>query len=232
MEEELRFSKEINPLNDEKAPRNVEDWLKEMEKQMKLSIKEYMAKAIQDYPVSKRADWVLKWPAQVVTTLDQLFWTQEVVAALANVAETPDGLKTAFTNQNKRLLQIVDMVRLDVPAIHRMTLGVLVVVEVHAKDTIQELIDQQVSSVTAFEWLAQLRYYWEKESLYVIMVNTERHYGFEYLGNQTRLVITPLTDRCYRTLMSALQMNLGGAPEGPAGTGKTETTKDLAKAIA
>ncbi|XP_042305771.1 dynein axonemal heavy chain 1 isoform X2 [Sceloporus undulatus] len=207
---------------------NVEDWLLEVEKIMKASVRDNIERAIKVYPHTPRTTWVLDWPGQVTIAGCQTFWTKEVSEAL----EAQDLATRLFPQLSAQLSDLVALVRGKLSRMQRTVLSALIVIEVHAKDVAAKLIEENVMSENDFEWISQLRYYWTREDLYIRAVNAEFIYGYEYLGNSGRLVITPLTDRCYLTLTGALHLKFGGAPAGPAGTGKTETTKDLGKALA
>ncbi|VDM76187.1 unnamed protein product [Strongylus vulgaris] len=91
-----------------------------------------------------------------------------------------------------------------------------------------ELISVLFSSTQCWTWQKQLRFYLVGDGVVARQVNSEFSYTYEYQGNTSKLVHTPLTDKCYLTLTQAMFMGLGGNPYGPAGTGKTESVKALA----
>ncbi|XP_032686024.1 dynein heavy chain 7, axonemal-like isoform X4 [Odontomachus brunneus] len=207
----------------------VEKWLLELEIDMKKSVKAQVIHAKDAFPTKSRSQWALDWPGQTILCISKMYWTAHITHKFS---EGIESLKDYVETCTHELNEIVKLVRGRLSKQNRTTLEALVTLDVHSRDVLAQMSEQGVTQASDFKWLCQMRYYWMNNDLLTMMINSTLSYAYEYLGNTSRLVITPLTDRCYRTLFGALSLHLGGAPEGPAGTGKTETTKDLAKAVA
>jgi dynein heavy chain len=226
---------------------NVEVWLGQLEESMRETMKTLSRKCLDDLDKKKRIDWIkdMEWPGQLVQIIDQVIWTNGVENGIME-----SKLSEFLEQLDLELSQVVDLVRTNIPSLLSITLSGLIVISVHNRDIVESLIKEKIEKITDFDWKAQMRYYFNKPEgendeesgkkkkknenvvpITVSMITTTLNYGFEYLGNITRLVITPLTDRCFRTLFGAYNVKYGGAPEGPAGTGKTESVKDLSNVL-
>ncbi|XP_063171723.1 dynein axonemal heavy chain 10 [Candoia aspera] len=217
------------------AEGRVENWmtavLVEMRRTNRLITKEAIFRYCED---RSRVDWMLMYQGMMVLAANQVWWTWEVEDVFRKVKK---GEKQAMKIYAKKMHQQIDslVTRITRPLSRndRKKYNTVLIIDVHARDIVDTFVRDSIMEAREFEWESQLRFYWDREpdELNVRQCTGTFSYGYEYMGLNGRLVITPLTDRIYLTLTQALSMYLGGAPAGPAGTGKTETTKDLAKAL-
>ena len=219
-----------------KARGSVEEWLTNVEERMKVSLRSFMKVAALEYTTQDKKEWVFLHCAQCVNTIDKVMWsraTEDVLNAIERGSNF-EHLQQWLQKNLNWLLSLTSLIRQELTKLQRKVIVVLATINVHARDIIMELIESKIDSASSFLWQKQLRYYWETETdtCFVRQSNAKFMYGYEYEGATGCLVITPLTDRCWMTISGALHLKLGASPAGPAGTGKTESSKDLAKALA
>ena len=212
----------------------VENWLHRLMLAMRVTIRNEFDKSMKTYRENARDKWLMLYPAQVSLAGTQIWWTTEVSTAFSRLEEGyENALKDYYKKQISQLNALIVLLLGNLSKGERQKVMTICTIDVHSRDTVSKLISQKVESNFAFSWQSQLRHRWDKgkEDCFANICDAEFRYCHEYLGNTPRLVITPLTDRCYITLTQSLHLIMGGAPQGPAGTGKTETTKDLGRAI-
>ncbi|KFW62348.1 Dynein heavy chain 9, axonemal, partial [Pygoscelis adeliae] len=212
----------------------VEVWLNHVLDSMRATVRDEMTEAVMAYEEKPREQWLFDYPAQVALSCTQIWWTTEVEIAFARVEEGyENAMKEYHKKQVTQLNTLVTMLIGQLSKGDRQKIMTICTIDVHARDVVAKMVAQKVDNAQAFIWLSQLRHRWsdEERHCFANICDAQFLYSYEYLGNTPRLVITPLTDRCYITLTQSLHLTMSGAPAGPAGTGKTETTKDLGRAL-
>ena len=226
----------ISPV---KATGNIEDWLMSLLKSMQRTLKEkarLCASSIADVQgdISRLRPLVDSNIAQFALLAIQIMWSCDTQSALEDCRIRKNSMKENCQRQLQVLTEMSSWCLQDLGTkVNRRKIETLVTVHVHQRDIAQDLMQlvrlKKVNDASDFEWLKQARFYWRPHApddvsddgaTVVSITDVDFNYQYEYLGSKERLVITPLTDKCYITLAQALGMYYGGAPAGPAGTGK------------
>ncbi|XP_036818628.1 dynein heavy chain 6, axonemal [Oncorhynchus mykiss] len=210
----------------------VEQWMGNVETAMYNTVKRRLKIGVSEWNPQNFKKWVLSHPGQVVLTVTQIMFTKDCQESFSSERQL-ESMVVVKQQVIHNVEELADLVSEPLPCHQQATLEALLTILVHCRDILSHLLQNRITSVDDFEWTRQLQYVWYDSSslCYVVHAQASFMYGYEYLGCSPRLVITPLTDRCWLTLTGALSLHLGGAPAGPSGTGKTETVKDLAKAL-
>jgi dynein heavy chain, axonemal len=214
----------------------VETWLNRLVDTMRSTLRHLLGEAVAAYEEKPREQWIFDHPAQITLAGTSIWWTTEVNVAFGRLEEGyENSLKDYYKKQINQLTALIGLIQGTMSSGNRQMIMTVCTLDVHARDMVAKLINEKAESATCFTWQSQLRLRWDdidQNDCFINICDASFRYNYEYLGNTPRLVITALTDRCYITLTQSLHLIMGGAPAGPAGTGKTETVKDLGKALA
>jgi dynein heavy chain len=133
---------------------------------MKDTLQKLMKNARDDYQNGQdRKEFVMQLThyGQIVATIAQIMWTSLTEDAIIGQASNPFSLEDWSVLNVKQLEDLTELVRGDLTELKRKVVVSLITVDVHARDIVDELKADNVSSINDFRWTKQLKYYWDEE---------------------------------------------------------------------
>lgn len=219
------YGEKIRLLNSVATQQIDENWLIKIEETIRETLREKIFETYLNFDIESFQEDT-KSPGIVIFSSWQLYWTKQIQSSLLDI----DKLKSFQTKQDELISKELEQLKSVTSRLDRKIISALLTLQIYQKDITKVLITKNIEE-TDFEWKAQLRYYLSDKNVQVNLMNASINYGYEY-NNSFFIVNTPLTERCYRTLMEAYHHNYFGKIIGPSGSGKTETVRSLAKAFA
>lgn len=117
---------------------------------------------MEDYQKTPRGEWVKLWPGQAVLCVSQCYWTTFVNDS---IKKGPKAMEAYLAQNTKQIEEVVKIIRGKLSKQNRTTLQALIVLDVHARDVLAMLVEENVVKENDFNWLSQMRYYWEVSTL-------------------------------------------------------------------
>jgi dynein heavy chain 1 len=179
--EEVHFYNHISIMDT-----SINEWLTKVEKEISLTL----AKLLYLEDTSAFVKWLDQYQAQLVVLAFQVSWSENIERTLEQKSKTNnnDLLPNSLQRIESTLGILANMVLADQPTVRRRKLEHLIIEHVHKRDCTRTLIEKRIGDARNFEWLSQMRLYFDPsntnvlEQLKIRMANAEFHYGFEYLG--------------------------------------------------
>ena len=140
-----------------------EDWLNKVEAAMYTATKKQLYRTLDESRNMKKEKWVKDFPGQCIISAGQIVWTVECEKALADA----DGARAALRQLKKKwvsyLNKLTGLTRSRLSKIDRSKTVALITIEVHARDVIEKLAKGGCTSAQDFDWVSQLRFYWDRD---------------------------------------------------------------------
>eukprot|EP01043_Picozoa_sp_COSAG02_P038622 COSAG02_NODE_2992_length_7601_cov_11.907662_2_plen_1523_part_00 len=200
----------------------TEVWMADLEKEMQRTMALVTKKAVASIREIAPERRLFDWPLEAAMLAHETYFTNEAEAGIS--AGQPRALQESRATLVDRVATFAKELNMlpgksGLTLLQRTARTSQLLLLLKFRDTLAQLIRNNVTSVDDFVWRSNLRYYVPDEGgIHAECCMYRVPYGFEFLGGKSRLVMTEMTRRSVATTMGALHCHLGAALIGQPGT--------------